>query len=313
MRDFRLHEMSDDAFEELVGYICSQELGTGTVTFSKGPDGGRDGRFTGTANNYPSKQSPWSGKFIIQAKHTSNAIASCSDKGFYSNKSSVVLTEIKRVKKLRDNGEVDNYLIFTNRKLSGGADQKIISCIQRETAVDNVALIGIETLQRMIANHYKEVRRLFHHFDQMRGPLIFYSQDLKALLTAISKHGIIKKAMGYTFEFDFVSILKKNELNRLSEIYFKLIQSDSMPYFGQIERFLTSPLNTDLADLYDNIVVDFNNKILIRRDDYDKFEEIFEVIYDSILEQEPELQTKHRLLYSMLHYMYWKCDLGQKC
>jgi hypothetical protein len=312
MRDFRLHEMSDDAFEELVGYICSHELGTGTVTFSKGPDGGRDGRFSGTANNYPSKQSPWFGKFIIQAKHTSNAIASCSDKDFYGNKSSVVLTEIKRVKNLRDNGEVDNYLIFTNRKLSGGADQKIISFIKKKAAVNNVGLIGIETLQRMMTNHYKELKRLFH-LDQSRGPLIFYSQDLKALLTAISKHGVISKARGYTFELDFVSISEKNELNRLSEIYFKLIQSDSMPYFGQIERFLTSPLNTDLADLYDNIVVDFNNKILIRRDDYDKFEEIFEVIYESILEQEPELHTKHRLLYTMLHYMYWKCDLGQKC
>jgi len=310
MRDFSLHEMSDDAFEELVEYICSQELGIGTVTFSKGPDGGRDGRFTGTANNYPSKQSPWSGKFIIQAKHTSNPIASCSDKDFYGNKSSVVLTEIKRVKKLRDNGEVDNYLIFTNRKLSGDADQKIRSCIQREADVDNVALIGIETLQRMIAN-YKEVRRIFH-LDQLRGPLIFHSQDLKALLTAISKHNIINKAMEYTYELNFVSISQKNELNKLSERYFNLIKSESMSYFGQIKHFLTSPLNADLADLYDNIVVDFNNKILIRRDDYDKFEEIFEVIYDSILEQEPELHTKHRLLYAMLHYMYWECDLGEK-
>lgn len=312
MRDFRLHEMSDDAFEELVGYICSHELGTGTVTFSKGPDGGRDGRFTGTANNYPSKQSPWSGKFIIQAKHTSNPIASCSDKDFYGNKSSVILKEVAKVKKLREHGEVDNYLLFTNRKLSGDADQKIISYIKNETAVDNVSLIGAETFQRMITNHHKEVRRLFH-LDQLRGPLIFHSQDLKALLTAISKHGIIEKAMGYTFEFDFVSISKKNELNRLSERYFRHIQSDSMPYFGQIERFLTNPLNTDLADLYDNIVVEFNNKILIRREDYDKFEEVFEVIYDSILEQEPELHTKHRLLYTMLHYMYWKCDLGEKC
>lgn len=312
MRDYRLHEISDDTFEELVGYICSHELGTGTVTFSKGPDGGRDGRFKGTANSYPSKQSPWSGKFIIQAKHTSNAIASCSDKDFYGNKSSVIQEEIKRVKKLRDNGEVDNYLIFTNRKLSGGADSKIISYIKKETAVDNVELIGIETFQRMMTNHYKELKRIFH-LDQSRGPLIFYSQDLKALLTAISKHGVINKVRGYTFELDFVSISEKNELNKLSERYFRHIQSDSMPYFGQIERFLTNPLNTDLADLYDNIVVEFNNKILIRRDDYDKFEEVFEVIYDSILEQEPELHTTSRLLYTTLHYMYWKCDLGEKC
>ena len=34
------------------------------------------------ANNFPSNASPWKGKFIIQAKHTTNMLASCSDSEF---------------------------------------------------------------------------------------------------------------------------------------------------------------------------------------------------------------------------------------
>jgi len=312
MRDYRLYEMTDDGFEGLIGYLCSEELGTGTITFSKGRDGGRDARFEGTANNYPSKVSPWSGKFIVQAKHTSNPIASCSDKDFHGNKTSVISKEVKKVKKLRERAEVDNYVLFTNRKMSGDADAGIRAYIQKETGIENAAVHGLEYIQGLMAKHDKEVRRFFH-LDQLRGPLIFHSQDLKLLLSAISKHGVINKVGECKFELNFVKISEKNELNKLSERYFRHIQSNSTPYLGQIERFLTSPLNVDLTGLYDNIVAEFNNKILIRRNDYDKFEEIFEVIYDSILEQEPELHKMSRLLYVMLHYMYWKCDLGEKC
>jgi hypothetical protein len=59
--------------------ICQEILGCGLIEFSKGKDGGRDGKFIGTANQFPSEKDTWNGKFIIQAKHTENAIATCSD------------------------------------------------------------------------------------------------------------------------------------------------------------------------------------------------------------------------------------------
>lgn len=312
MRDYRLYEMSDEGFEKLIGYICSHELGTGTVIFAKGPDGGRDGRFEGTAKNYPSPQSPWSGKFIIQAKHTASPIASCSDNDFESNKSSVINKEIKRIKNLCNNGEVDNYLLFTNRKQSGDADEHIRSKIREETGVKKVALIGMETIHLMITKHHKEATRLFH-LDQLRGPLIFHSQELKIILTALSKQKIMGEIDKFDYSLDFVSIEEKNRLNQLSEKYFKHIKDRSLPYFGQIKHFLNNPVNIELTALYDNIIAEFNNKILIRRDDFDKFEEIFEVLYDTILDEEPRLHSHKRLLFTLLHFMYWECDLGEKC
>ena len=50
--------------------------------FSVGTDGGKDARFTGKANKYPSESKQWEGKIIIQAKHTQRPNASCSDSDF---------------------------------------------------------------------------------------------------------------------------------------------------------------------------------------------------------------------------------------
>ncbi len=114
--DYRLENLSEDDFEKLVNVLCEELFGMGTVSFSKGRDGGRDGRFTGTANKYPSESSKWSGKFIIQAKHTTDYQGSCSDNPFYGNQTSLINAEIKKIKVLKANNEIDNYLLFTNRK-----------------------------------------------------------------------------------------------------------------------------------------------------------------------------------------------------
>ena len=92
--DYRLELLSDSTFENLVNRVCQEILGTGVISFSSGKDGGRDGKFTGTANKFPSEKSSWKGKFIIQAKHTENPIASCSDNDF----NTIIDKEIKKIK-----------------------------------------------------------------------------------------------------------------------------------------------------------------------------------------------------------------------
>ena len=79
---YPLYNLDDKEFEQLVALICEHILGIGTIVFADGKDGGRDAKFTGKANKYPSEREPWSGKFIIQAKHTSKPVASCSDSNF---------------------------------------------------------------------------------------------------------------------------------------------------------------------------------------------------------------------------------------
>ncbi|MCK4660385.1 MAG: restriction endonuclease [Phycisphaerae bacterium] len=312
MRDYRLHDLADEKFEELVGVLCRSELGTGTMVFSKGRDGGRDGRFQGTAERFPSEKAPWSGKFIIQAKHTNNPIASCSDGKFHGNKSSVVAKEIPRIKALKEEGEIDNYILFTNRKQPGDAAQRVCNNIVEETGVENVQLVGIENLSRMITLHWGEVRKVFPELAQAQGPLRFYRQDIAEVLDVIKMALADHKGSAPSTSFSYIDLDRKNELNNLSERYFRHMQAESSPYFGQIQDFLRDPINRDMADAYDNIAAHFNNTVTVNRDDFAKFDMVFQQIHDILIERNPTLEKRSRLIFTLLHYMYWACDLGEK-
>ena len=67
---YAYEDLGDTRFEELVVALCRRLLGMATQGFAKGPDGGRDAKFVGTAELLPSSQAPWSGTVIVQAKHT---------------------------------------------------------------------------------------------------------------------------------------------------------------------------------------------------------------------------------------------------
>ena len=120
-RTFPFHDLSDDEFENLIAAICNGILGTGTIVFATGKDGGRDAKFMGTAAKFPSINSPLAGRFIIQSKHTANPAASCSDKEF----SRLVEGEKSKIKSLIDGNELEHYLIFTNRKKPANGTIKI--------------------------------------------------------------------------------------------------------------------------------------------------------------------------------------------
>jgi len=66
--------------------------------FSAGKDNDKDSCFNGTANKFPSVASLWSGKTIIQAKHTTTLNASCSDRKFSVNETSVLTEELDKLK-----------------------------------------------------------------------------------------------------------------------------------------------------------------------------------------------------------------------
>lgn len=141
MDKFRLYEINSADFEKLVNLLCQRVLGIGTISFTKGRDGGRDGFFNGTANYFPSEKSPWSGKFIIQSKHTENPIAKCSDSDFVTT----INKEIKKIEKLAKQNEVDYYLLFTNRKLSGGKEKELRQLIL-QTKIKDASIIAIDTI-----------------------------------------------------------------------------------------------------------------------------------------------------------------------
>ena len=179
MIDYDLIHISEDDFEKLVVDICGNLLGNGVHSFAKGPDGGKDGYFDGTAAAYPSTNNPWSGKFIIQAKHTTKQNASCSDGDFFSNDKSILNSEIARLLQMKkDKGQVfDNYLIFTNRKLTGQAHPKIQQHLQKKLGIKNVDVIGTEGLVRFI----EKIPGLAKQYNLQKYllPDQFYEKDIR--------------------------------------------------------------------------------------------------------------------------------------
>ena len=82
---YSYENLGDDQFEKLIVVMSSYLFGNAVQGFCKGPDGGRDARFVGTAQDFPSGSCPWQGTVIIQAKHTNGYNKSFSEKDFYSS------------------------------------------------------------------------------------------------------------------------------------------------------------------------------------------------------------------------------------
>lgn len=299
---YPLENLTDTKFEDLVALICDQILGMGTIVFSLGKDGGKDAKFYGKANNYPSKTEPWNGKIIIQAKHTQRNGASCSDSDFKR-----ILKEevIPVITKLIKNNEIDFYLLFTNRKLSGIEDKKIED-IFGKTNIEN-RLIGLERIQLWLKEYSNIVKIL--NLNRLLLPLDFNEKDLKKIILSFSKISLKKSNLSEIPQSR--NIEKKNDINKLSKDYFNNVIKKNLTYFRQVKEFLENPINENYLNKYQNTIDDINVEIIIYRDDYDKFEELINYLYKRILSNAPDLDNKRSLIRLFLHYMYYNCDIGK--
>jgi hypothetical protein len=275
----------------------------GTIVFSVGKDGGKDATFQGTANKFPSETNPWKGKIIIQAKHTQRPNASCSDSDFQTILKKEVIPSIK---KLSDNKEIDYYLLFTNRKLSGIQDKKIEDLLDTENLVEN-RVIGSERIDLWL-KEYPEIAKILK-LNRLLLPLEFDETDLKDIVEAFSELDIKKGDLPDIPEDR--NIDRKNEINKLSKAYFDDVIKKNMPYFEQIQQFLSNPINKELLQKYENTIDDINEEITIHREEYDKFEMILNYLFKLVLGRFPELNDRRSLVRVFIHYMYYNCDIGK--
>ena len=298
---YPLENLTTKEFENLVALICSEILGTATIVFSDGKDGGRDAEFQGTANHFPSDSAPWSGKIIIQAKHTQRNNTSCSDSDFQSILKTSVIPAIKKLKR---HNEIDYYLLFTNRKLSGVQHPKIEDIFDTKTEIEN-RVIGLEQIEFWIAKYPIIVKTL--KLNKLLQPINFNENDLKEIINSFSKINKKKRALP---EIPKRDIEKKNELNKLSAEYFNNVIKKNLLYLEDIRMFLTNPMNAEYLGKYENTIGDINEEIIIHRNEFDKFDLIFKYLYSFIVENNPELTSNRNLVRLFLHYMYYNCDIG---
>lgn len=311
MARFAYQDLSEDQFERLVVLICQRLLGASVKGFAKGRDGGRDAKFVGTAELHPSKAAPWAGTTIAQAKHTIALNASFSDADFAGDGAQTVLAkELPRVKALRAVGELDNYMLFSNRRLTGIADSTITAKLAAEIGIPkgSVYLCGIEQIELWL-KRFPEIAGEAD-LDPVDSPLLVSPDDLAEVVEAMANHKgefaqVALPASRVTYE-------EKNRLNKVSPEYARALWRNYLKDTPKVREFLGLPGNERMLSLYQSTADEFHLKIIAKRKDHQEFDAVMEHLADVLFSRDPVLRAHRRLTRVMLFYMYWNCDIGER-
>ena len=307
-------DLSDDQFEKIVVAIGQRLFGAGLIGFAAGKDGGRDAKFKGAAEQYPSKASPWSGCTIIQAKHTNRINASFSDSTVCNAEklTGLICEEIPKIKYLHESGEAKNYLLISNRKLSGNTESKLTRLISDQTgmAMENIALAGTQQLDDWFELFPDAKASL--SINPLQSPLIVAPDDL-----AITIEGF-REAVAVALPDEDrstptprTSLVKKNRLNNMTPEFETTLRKLYFELILDIRKFLYDPINDSFKASYQEAAEEFNLKIIAKRREYDTFDDVFNYLLDLLIDRSGILRSNKRLTRAMLFYMYWNCDIGR--
>jgi len=251
----------------------------------------------------------------VQAKHTNGYNRSFSELDFYNASSSntVIGKEVPRIKKLREAKQLDHYMLFANRRLTGNSETEIRDHIatQCDIPVASIYLCGLEQLDLYLKKFPAIVKEA--NLDPVDSPLIVSPDDLAEVVQALAH-----QQDGLTALLDDpptvrVSYEEKNTLNNMTAEYAKAQRRKYLKETAQIRTFLAAPENIELLRMYESVVDEFQLKIIANRKDYQSFDKIMEYLIDLLFNRDPVLrQHAHkRLTRAILFYMYWNSDIGE--
>jgi hypothetical protein len=293
-------------------FLCQQFLGISVQGFSMGPDGGRDAKFVGTAELHPSKSAPWVGTVIVQAKHTNGYNKRFSDADFFSTEQTdtVIGKEIPRIKNLRATNALDHYMLFSNRRLAGNADEEIRGHISKECGLPlgSLYLCGVEQLEVWLKTFPRVA--MLANIDPIDSPLIVSPDELAELVEAFARNQQVIQSAVDNPPTPRVSYADKNALNNMSDEYARLQRRNYLKDTAQVQAFLAAPENLRLRQLYETVVTEFQLKITAKKKDHQTFDDVLEYLTDLLFGRDPVLRSNKRLTRAMLFYMYWHCDIG---
>lgn len=313
---FAYEDLSDGQFERLVVFLCQRLLGVAVQGFAKGPDGGRDAKFLGTAELHPSQAAPWVGTTIIQAKHTNGYNRNFSEPDFFSKTAinTVLGKEIPRIQKLREAKQLDHYMLFANRRLTGNAESEIRAHISSQCGIPDfsIYLCGVEQLETWLTRFPKIAEEA--NLDPVDSPLIISPDDLAEIVQILAQQNDDVVAL---LEDDpptaRVLYEQKNKLNNISAEYAKAQRKKYLKQTTQIQAFLAAPENLELLRRYESAADEFQFKIIAKRKNYQTFDEVIEYLVDQLFNRHPVLRqhANKRITRAVLFYMYWNCDIGE--
>jgi hypothetical protein len=310
---YAYEDLSEDQFEQLVVLICRRLLGMGVQGFAKGVDGGRDGKFVGTAELLPSRTAPWVGTIIVQAKHTNGYNRSFSEGDFFSLKSAntVIGKEVPRIVKLCEAKQLDHYMLFANRRLTGNVESDLRRHLSKACGIpeSSIMLCGLEQLESWL-KQFPDVPGIAD-LDPVDSPLIVSPDDLSEVVQAFARH-----IDGAADSLDSPPTPRtpfetKNSINSMSAEYAEGQRKRYLKHTVQVKIFLAAPENAELLKMYESVVDEFQLKILSKRKEFQTFDAVMEHLCKLLFGRDPLLRANKKLTRVMLFYMYWNCDIGE--
>lgn len=309
---YNYSDLSPTQFEHLVIHLCGELFGMGTEVFSDGPDGGRDSRFEGLAQLYPSSSRPWDGLTIIQAKHTISYNSKFSDPDFFNPESitSTILGEIEKINTLINTDNLKNYMIFSNRRLPANINEKIKSFISSKTGLlkENIGLVGIEYMDQLF-KRFPHIRKIAD-LNPYDIPITIDPEDLADIITSIKEALPDLKENNIGKKIERTDFEDKNKINNLSDGYAKSIKK-KITDFSIIEDFLSLPENEEFQIKYMESSEELYAKICIFKNNHHLFDQVIENTIDLIINRDNDCKRNKSLTRSMIYYMYYKCDIGE--
>ena len=307
---------NDADFEVFAVACCAKILGRGVVGFSKGPDGGRDGLFSGTANDFPSAAKPWKTEgskiVVIQAKHTQKLNLTTGLKDFRD----IIEGELPKLKKMVEEGKIGFYLLITNRKETGKPYSTLIDLIHQETGLpyENIAILGREYLDRLISSYPEIIREAgLEHLIEVYAELLTTSHIADVirkckLLVALTN----SQTQDDNSLLERCDLATKNEKNNASPNFAEIMMDYFDPYIKQIDDVLRNPENSALKEDYKDLVLDTKAKLeALYSDNYinRRLEDLISHFVESEKSHGKDFEKRGRVL---VYYMYWNCDIGRK-
>jgi hypothetical protein len=306
-------DFSPEQFEDVVLALCHDLLGAGVQGFTKGPDGGRDAKFTGTAQELPSKVGPWRGTVVIQAKHTNGLNKRFTDGDFFAKdaekrKSTTLGEEIPKIKRLVDKGELDHYMLFSNRRLTGEGQSEIQQTIVDECGLptESVCLVGVEQMERWLKAYPSAMRRVT--INPLESPMIVSPDELADVVESLAKQlDMIDLDIA---PVDRVAYEEKNRRNNMSSDYAKTLRRYYLRDSQLVREFLADPINKEVLGWYNSAAEEFQLKIVAKREKFNAFDDMLNYLWDLLFSRDPLLRANKRLTRVVVFYMYWNCDIG---
>lgn len=312
---FAYHDLSNDHFEDLIVLVCQRLLGIATQGFATGPDGGRDARFEGTAEMHPSTRDPWVGKVIIQAKHTNGFNKSFSDPDFYNpkTKTNVLAKELPRILNLIDKNSLQHYMLFSNRRLTGNAEEEIRLHLSEKTGIptSSIFLCGVKNIEDILKRFPELV--VAANVDYVDTPLIVTSDEMAEVVEALASHtndlpALLSRRAEPVARTPYD---RKNELNNMTPEYAKAQRRMYLKDNFIISEFLSDPINIELQSAYQVAADEFDLEIIAKSDPSRTMDSVFQYLTRILIDRDPVLARNKRLTRSILFYMYWHCDVGR--